>query len=296
MLSCFRSCPRKFYLEFCYGLRPAGLSVDLHAGACFATAIETVYREVWLHKSPLDTAMLKAHAAMLVAWGDFEIPEWKSTAKTFDRMWELVEFYFTKYSPRTDHIQPYFAADGNPTFEYSFAIPLMLEDGFPLHPSGEPFLYSGRIDLLGQMGNRTVIRDEKTMGRSFSSDWSQLWNLRGQFMGYVWAIQQLGIDCDTVVIRGMSVLKTLLDTQEATKTFSRFMIERWYDQLRRDLWRIHRSWDENHFDFNFGETCTSYGKPCIFHNSCESFTPEAWFADFEVRRWSPLTRSKTGDI
>ena len=32
MTTCFRSCPRKFYDEFVLGLRPPGLSIDLHAG------------------------------------------------------------------------------------------------------------------------------------------------------------------------------------------------------------------------------------------------------------------------
>lgn len=311
MMSCFRSCPRKFFLEFCFGLRPPGVSIDLHAGGCFATAIETVYREVWLNNRSLEDALLRAHAAFWLAWGDFQIPEYKVTAKTGDRMWEAVEYYFSKFPPRTDHIQPYFASDGRPTFEYSFAIPLEpTYDGhsddemingfdsgcFPKHPSGEPFLYSGRVDMLGRMGAQTVVRDEKTLGRSFGSDWAQLWNLRGQFIGYTWAMQSLGIECETVVARGVSILKTQLDIQEAVKTYSRFIIDRWHDQLRRDLWRLRRAWDEQYFDFNLGETCTSYGKPCIFHNSCESATPEMWFSDFEVRRWNPLTRSKIEEV
>ena len=123
MLTCFRSCPEKFRLEFVYGLRPPGLSIDLHAGACFALAIETVYRAFWEEGKSLQDALVKAHGVYAVAWGDFEIPTWKATGKTFDRVWEAVEEYFKTWTPRTDHIQPYFT-DGKATFEYTFSIPL----------------------------------------------------------------------------------------------------------------------------------------------------------------------------
>jgi hypothetical protein len=47
MLTCFRSCPQKFLLEFCHGFRPPAISIDLHAGGCFATSLEAFYRAIW---------------------------------------------------------------------------------------------------------------------------------------------------------------------------------------------------------------------------------------------------------
>lgn len=46
MMSCFRSCPQKFFREFVQGYRPAGISIDLHAGGAFALALEEVYKGV----------------------------------------------------------------------------------------------------------------------------------------------------------------------------------------------------------------------------------------------------------
>ena len=141
MRSCFIACPQKFHNEFLLGLRPPGLSVDLHAGACFSTALETVYRSVWTDQLDLDTALLRAEAAFLMAWGDFEVPSYKRTAKTRDRVWEAVESYFKTYPLLTDHVQPYFDSTGKPTYEYSSAIPLepaseaSSENTFPLHLS-----------------------------------------------------------------------------------------------------------------------------------------------------------------
>lgn len=289
MLTCFRSCPQKYYLEFLCGYRPVGVSVDLHAGGCFALAIETVYKQIHLHRQSMDDALVTAHAAFAQAWGTFEIPTYKNTAKTFDRVWEAVEGYFKTWSPLTDHVQPYFTAEGNPTFEYTFAIPLepLGPEGFPSHPSGGPFLYCGRFDMLGTYEGRPIVRDEKTTGATIGDRWSEQWDLRNQFMGYVWACQQCGIDLDTICVRGISILKTKLDYKEAIKPYSRELLGRWYEQLRRDLWRIRQCWDEGYFDYNFADACTTYGN-CMFNRVCGSANKENWLNEFEVRRWSPL--------
>lgn len=308
MRSCFASCPQKFYLEFVRGFRPKGLSIDLHAGACFASALEVVYQEVHLKKATLADALITAHAAFLQQWGNFEIPEWKRTAKTMDRMWEVVEDYFSAYSPLTDHVQPYFAADGKPTFEYTFAIPLepagviqydddgsQLPDhpkygGFPLHPSGSPFLYCGRFDMLGNISGRPVVRDEKTTGSSIGDRWAEQWDLRGQFLGYLWACKECGLDVNEVVVRGVGIQKTQIRQIEAVKSYSEHLIGKWKEQLRRDLWRVRRCWDEGYWDYNFADACTSYGS-CVFTRVCQSATPESWLNEFEVKHWNPLNKN-----
>jgi hypothetical protein len=296
MMTCFRACPRKFYDEFGLGLRPPGLSIDLHAGACFATAIQRTYQRIWVHKNTLADALQWSGAGFFQDWGDFEPPEWKKTAKTKDRVWEAVENYFNVYSPHTDHVRPYFNSKGEPTFEFTFAIPLEPtngragEAGFPTHPDGSPFVYCGRFDMLGSYQDRPCVRDEKTTGRSIGRDWATQWDLRSQFMGYVWACQQSGIDLDTVVVRGIAIQMTQIVHAEAIKVYSQHLIAKWHEQLRRDMWRLRRSWDENYFDFNFGDTCTSYGI-CPFLNACTSPTPENWFTEFEVRRWDPTRKN-----
>lgn len=612
MITCFRSCPQKFRKEFVLGYRPPGISVDLHAGACFATGIEHTYRGFFEKGLPLRDALEFGHAAFALEWGDFQIPEFKRTAKTFDRVWEAVEGYFVKWDPRTDDVQPYFAADGKPTFEYTFAIPLEpcsnslnfppednLPGIFPSHPDGGPFLYCGRFDALGNRHGRPVVRDEKSTGRSIGDGWADQWNLRNQFMGYcvsgdtevltkfgwlpislledgqavaqwdrgqisfvnpskvtrehyvgdmisvdgriqllatpnhrqllldeydhkfkefqlkdfpwsrgaarfitagtridgqdidkafiqllvatqadgylatdsrairfgftkqrkidrmdkilrdlgvaftrtvqgdgrtsfyleasqetdivrnylgeakefgswllqwngecleffidelrywdgcdygtkilyatsnkicadwvetiaplcgrytsrqiipvtteqqehyritisseikksvlrhtitnipwndmvycvtvpssfflirykgkvlvtgnTWACKQAGIPIDTVVVRGIAILKTKIDYEECDKTFPDEMLDRWHEQLRRDLWRIRRAYDENYFDYNFADSCTAYGN-CIFQDVCTSPPDQeaSWLANFQVRRWDPLAKN-----
>jgi PD-(D/E)XK nuclease superfamily protein len=293
MMSTFRSCPRKFYYEFILGLRPPGISIDLHAGGAFAHCLEVVRKEVFLKGSSLDSALLRANAAFEIYWGDFTIPEHKKTNKRPDRVWAAVESYFHQYPPLSDHIQPYFV-DGHPTFEFTFAIPLD-GPGFPVHPvSGEPFLYTGRFDLLGEYMGNPVVEDDKTSGAGHYANWTEKWDLRSQFIGYTWACRELGIDVDSVAVRGVGIQITQIAHAEAIKPYSDVLRARWLEQLRRDLTRLVAAWNEGYFDYNFGEACTDYSN-CIFTQPCQSITPQPWLDLFEVRRWNPTRKDPTAN-
>ena len=299
MISCFRSCPRKFYNEFILGLRPSGLSIDLHAGGAFAHAVEIVRREVHVNGRSVDDALIRANAAFEIYWGDFRVPEHKTTNKRPDRVWAAVERYFTQWGPLTDHIQPYIV-DGKPTLEFTFAIPLEPsvdhrslvsptgEYQFPLHPvTGDPFMYTGRFDMLGDYRGRPVVCDDKTMGQSPGANWSEKWDLRSQFISYTWACKQLGIDADDCVVRGIGILKTEINLAEAIKPYSDALRAKWLEQLRRDLWRIVECWQSDYWDYNMAETCTSYGL-CPYIQACQSIDATPWLKTFDVRRWNPI--------
>jgi hypothetical protein len=315
MIACFRSCPRKFYNEFILGLRPSGLSIDLHAGGAFAHALEVVRKEVFINQRSLADALIRANAAFEIYWGDFRIPEHKTTTKTPERVWSAVEAYFNQYTPRTDHIQPYFV-DGKPTFEFTFAIPLepaidlsktpkyygrpnSFEEGvndeayhaqllWPAHPvTGDPFLYTGRFDMMGEYLGMPIICDDKTSGQGHYGGWSEKWDLRSQFIGYTWACQQLGIEADSVVVRGVGILMKSIALAEAIKPYSDTLRARWLEQLRRDLWRIVEMWQSGYWDYNLAEACTAYGN-CVFSTACQSADPAPWLKTFDVRRWNPV--------
>ena len=302
MTSCFRSCPRKFYNEFILGLRPPGVSIDLHAGGAFAHAVEVVRKEMYLNGHDLPLALMKANAAFQIYWGDFQIPEHKKTSKRPERVWAAVEDYFAAYNPRTDHIQPYMV-DGKPTLEFTFAIPLEpatfdpecrdTRGDWPTHPvTGEPFVYAGRFDMLGEYLGMPIVCDDKTSGSGHYGNWSEKWDLRGQFIGYTWAANVLGIRADSCAVRGVGIMATQTALAEAIKPYSDDLRARWLEQLRRDLWRIVRCWNEGYFDYNFAESCNDYGN-CMFSTACQSNDPDPWLKGFEVRRWNPTAVDPT---
>jgi len=287
MMNCFRACPQKFWNEYVLGLRPAEQSIDLHAGAVFSATLERFYKEVFLHGANSPTALGRAYQTFTTEWGDFIIRKEKHP-KTPENMWAAVEDYVRTYPPQTDSVQPYYLGDA-PSFEFSFAIPLELP-GFPRHPvSGDPFIYVGRFDLLGKKDGRPAIRDEKTAQR-LEANWAEKWDLRSQFLGYCWALQHNGIPCNTVVVRGVIITLTSIRQVEAVKIYPQTLIDRWAEQLRRDLLRIRDSWIEGYWDYNLGDTCTSYSH-CPFIPLCSSASPSNWYDLFEVKRWNPLNRN-----
>lgn len=288
MLTTFRSCHQKFHLAHHLGYRPKGVSIDLHAGACFASAIEETRRQVHFGKRSLPDALLLAQARFMQEWGDIEPPEHnvRKKAKSRDNVWYGVEAYFERWSPLTDYVKPYRTIEDQPTLEYTFSLPLEGDD-FPLHPNGEPFVYAGKFDMLGELYGRPAVCDDKTTS-GIGPTWADQWNLRSQFIGYVWALQQLGFDCDTAVIRGVSFQVSEIKLIEAIRPYTKFIIDRWYEQLRRDLHTLIRCYNEDYWDFDLAEACTAYGG-CQFVNVCGSPNTDSWLTEFEVRRWNPLS-------
>lgn len=288
MMSCFRQCKRKFMYEFVYGLRPPHTSIDLHCGGVFAKTIERFQRKVHEERLPVNLALNDGVQFLIKEWGDHEVPE--KNPKTLDRTVEAFVDYITTYPPGTDPVRPYTNRSGRTSYEFSAAVPLDFE-GFPLHSSGEPFIYCGRFDLLGwhEPSRAPCVRDEKT-AKAAGEKWAEQWDLRSQFLGYCWLGQNSGIeDLRTVVVRGVVIQKTQIKQLEAVKIYPQFLIERWFEQLRRDLWVLRRCWDEGYFDYDLNEACSAYGG-CMFKDICTS-TDEAqprWMENFIVRRWNPL--------
>lgn len=298
MISTFRSCPQKFFNEFCLGLR-SETSIDLHAGAVFSATLERFYREVYKNGCDIPTALGRAYQTFVHDWAGFVLINPKHP-KTEANMWAAVESYVGTYPPKTDPCQPYTA--NAESFEFSFAIPLDFP-GFPMHPiSGDPFLYVGRFDQLGMWNGRPVVRDEKTAQR-LETNWSEKWDLRSQFLGYCWALQHNGIKCNTAIVRGVIITTKEVRQVEAIKVYPQFLIDRWFEVLKRDTTRLAKMWNfyqnmvdtgmdfpNSAFDFNLADSCTAYSG-CPYVSLCSSPKPELWYSNFSVKRWNPLDRN-----
>lgn len=294
MLNTWRSCNQRFHRMYHEGYHPKGVSIDLYAGGLFADACREVRQQVFEFHKPLPDALLMAQARFFQNWGDIEPPPNKMK-KGKDNVWNGVEAYFARWSPFTDDVQPFMTTEGKPTLEYTFSYPLepitrtQAEGGFPAHPSDPslPFMYGGKFDMLGTMKGLVVPLDEKTTS-GIGPTWADQWNLRSQFIGYVWALQQAGMDCNNAVIRGIAFLTNEIKLAESIRPYSNSLIAKWYEQVRRDLWKIVQAYNDDYWDYNFGESCTAYGN-CPFVAVCESPNPENWLTEFEVRHWSPLS-------
>src|SRR5260370_38268670 len=57
MLNCFRTCNQRFFNEFILGLRPAEISIHLHARAAFRGALDRFSHNFWPKQMDQKTAI-----------------------------------------------------------------------------------------------------------------------------------------------------------------------------------------------------------------------------------------------
>lgn len=287
MLKTFRACRRKFLLEYLLHWKTRSPSIHLHAGQAFASALEATRRAFWEQGLDAETALGRGAAALITAYGTFEEPH--DTAKTLPRMLGALEYYFSRWPLESDPVKPYNWAPNKYAIEFSFASPLPFH-----HPvTGEPLIYTGRSDFIGEMDGALYIVDDKTTS-SLGASWMHQWDLRSQFTGYTWAARDVSaIPVQGCMVRGVSILKTKYDTAEVITYRPEWMVERWLTQVQHDLTQMVECWESGYFDYNLDEECNSYGG-CSFKRVCLSDHPQEWLdADFEKRVWDPLSRVET---
>lgn len=286
MLSTFRSCPQKMFRTYVEHWKPKSESVHLRAGGAFAKGIEVARRSFYEQKETADVAEARGIAALLEHYGDFSPPP--ESAKSLERTAGALEFYFEQYPLGNDGADPITLASGARGIEFSFAEPLGIS-----HPvTGAPLLYTGRSDMVAHFAGGIYIYDEKTAS-SLGATWSRQWEMRSQFTGYTWAGQQLGLDVSGVIVRGVSILKTKYDTLQAITYRSKYEVQRWLDQVHRDIARMIRCWEDGYWDYSLDHACAEYGG-CALERVCKSANPETWInMYFEKRVWDPLARKET---
>ena len=286
LMAGFKSCPRKAELEMFYHWKPQNQSVHLHAGAAYASGIEAGRIAFYLEGKDEDTSVATAIAECLRSYGDFQCPA--DSAKSADRTAGALEFYFSQYRLGEDKAIPLSLPGGKSGIEFNFLEPLDLR-----HPeTGDPLLYSGRMDMMCDYEGMKLGEDDKTASQ-LGASWPRQWDLRSQFTGYVWGAGRAGIKLDGFLVRGVSILKTKYDTLQAITYRPAWMIERWYEQLLRDITRMIQSWESGYFDYNLDHACAEYGG-CPFRSVCQMRDSSSLLhQQFERRRWDPVARTET---
>jgi hypothetical protein len=315
ILAAAKSCNYKFWLEYCADWKPREPSVHLHAGASFARGlevarkafysgvIETAVREEYLdangqpakrlawkseQSTPVDAASAEAlgTGALLASYGTFECPE--DSAKSASRMAGALEFYFDNYPLGADGALPVTLPSGKKGIEISFAEPLPIA-----HPeSGDPLLYCGRLDMVAEFAGGVFGEDDKTTS-SLGATWSRQWDLRSQFTGYSWGMKQsAGIKLQGMLVRGISILKTKYETQQAITYRPDWMVDEWFSYTCDLVEELVKNWKRGVWRKTLDHACTDYGG-CAFRQPCLSPDPQPWLSQyFERRNWNPLTREE----
>lgn len=281
-LAALRSCPMKAFRTYVEHWKPKRESVHLVAGGAFAKGLEESRDAFYVKGLSQQDAEAVGLTALIKAYGDFECPA--DSAKSLERMCGALEFYYDAYPFATEAATPSLIG-GKRAIEFSFAEPLPI-----LHPqTGEPLFYTGRTDQIVDFAGGVYVEDDKTASQ-LGASWGRQWEMRSQFTGYIWAAQQAGINAQGALVRGVSILKTKYDTQQAVTYRSPYELDRWYQQTLRDVKRAIQMWEEGYWDYNLDHACAEYAG-CSLVQVCKSSSPEPWLEmNFEKRVWDPLAR------
>lgn len=286
MMASFKSCPQLFYKQYVANWKPKELSVHLHAGGAFAKGIETAREAFFARNESSEDACAEGLSALLKAYGDFACPA--DSAKSAERMAGAFEFYFDHYPLERGNCEPIILPSGKQGIEFSFVEPLPIA-----HPeTGDPILYSGRMDAILNFAGGVFIFDEKTTS-SLGATWSRQWDLRSQFTGYCWGTGRAGIRVDGAVVRGISILKTKYETQEVISYRPEWQVDRWLADTCAWIEIAIDMWNKDRWLLNLDHACTEYGG-CAFRQACLSQDEKPWLETyFERRFWNPITREET---
>lgn len=283
MMASFKSCPQLFKKIYIDQWKSKQTKVDLHAGGAFAKGLEVARRAFYEQELDHANSYALGLRALTVAYGDFECPA--DNPKSLERVLSALSFYYDNYPFNHQTAFPILLPGGKRAIEVSFAHPLPI-----LHPiTGQPLLYCGRGDAVVNYAGDNYICDEKTT-KSLGPSWAGQWGLRGQFLGYTWGFRNNGFRVAGTLVRGVSILKTKHDTQEAICNFSPFEVDRWYGELLEWITEIVTCWKTDRWKYNFDSSCSQYGG-CGFKDVCKQENENPWLRQFfERRHWDPILR------
>jgi hypothetical protein len=285
ILATYKSCPKLFYLNTIQGWKSKDPSVHLRAGAAFARGIEVAREKYYVEGVAADQAQAFGLGALLQSYGDFECPP--DSPKSAERTAGALEFYFEHY-PLNEDSPPITLPSGKRGIEFNFVHPLPID-----HPeTGDPLVYCGRMDAILNYAGGVYICDEKTAS-SLGPTWSRQWDLRSQFSGYAWGCREAGIRVDGVIVRGVSILKTKYDTQEAISYRPDWQVDRWYEEMLEWVEDMVAAYRKGKWRHNLDHACGDFGG-CGFRQVCASQDESPWLTTyFEQRDWDPIMRKET---
>lgn len=286
MRDSFKACRRKFYYEYVRNRQPSSKSIHLHAGGAFAAACEAVRIARYHHQRTWRESLLDGTRVLMQRWGESDSVDLAGTGKSMENMVCALWSYFEHFGLDQDTIHPFIKHDGSPAVEHSFAIPI---EGTKHPETGEPFLYVGRFDMLAERNGILYVVDEKTTS-AMGEQWAKQWPLRGQFIGYAWAAQSFGHPVAGAIVRGTKITNSgNLGHAECLIQIPPYLIDKWLEQLKRDLNELTQCYTENRWDYEFASACGSYGG-CPFQLVCESRFEDPWLdSNYESRTWNPVT-------
>ena len=291
MRTAWDACQRKFLLGHIYNLRAGDPSEHLVFGGAYARGLEVARKEYYSGNSDKRNYLGKAFIECIREW-DTELDDpLIDLSKSLPNCLMAILYYFDEYDMGSDWLKPLAYEDGEAAVEFTFAQPLAHHQ----HPSGNPMLYAGRLDMLVNYASEPAVYDDKTTSQ-LGAQWINSWSLNSQMTGYIWAARQAGYNTTTAIIRGVSILKKGNGTAQAIEHRTDWEIASWFDLLNHNLEGMLWSYDngEDAFLPSYGQACSAYGG-CPYKQLCKKENWKDWVEpDFHEYVWDPLALAEGG--
>lgn len=302
----FVMCPTRWMYAFLFSITTTAPSIHLHAGGAFARGLEVARKAFYQYGKSEAEAKRDGLEAIIIAYGNFVPVETRSGDKSLDNVIRAYDSYLKMYGLGRDRVKPYVDEAGKVMCEFTFTVATEVRNpscGHCNHNNepevavcsncGEaldPILYCGRSDMIGLFNDSLWVVDEKT-ATQLGDSWAGQFDLDSQFTGYVAAARyHLRKPVAGAIVRGVGLLKTKITHSEVVLTRNQWMIDRWWNQLHRDLRRMVRSYCEGEFDMALTKSaCGAYGG-CTYKTLCESSEPRRWLNQYRIRHWDPLAK------
>lgn len=274
---------------------PNSLGIHLHAGGAFADLMEQTRTLVYgKAQMSVEDALQACYLRFVKRWGDIDPPA--GVYKDFINVWSAVEYYWQVYHPDRDDLKPLIQMhDDEPAVEFRFSVPLPIA-----HPdTGDPLLYSGRIDMLGERNGLLYAVDDKTTG-AMGDKWAAQWKMRWQFLAYLWALRELGYNPAGFLVRGLCIQQTQFKHMEVPVAFHQRTFDLWHMNMlhqleslvaayqhSKSLWPDPSCWQV--WGRAFGQCC----EHCEMIEPCTADDPWDVLDSWPVRFWNPTLKDPT---
>lgn len=304
MRASFVACPQQFAWRYIFRWQPLGVSVDLLAGKAFAAGMEEARRAFYLLGASPQQAIGLGAAKLIKVYGEYEPPE--GHPKTCENLLCALDYALSEAWPlEEDTLVPMttiFSVSKGLEFSFALALP------GNMHPdTGEPLLYAGRFDMIGNVGGTLWVVDDKTTQR-LGQPWRRQWDLRSQFTGYVKAAREFGYQVEGVIVRGVSILKYGNGHEQVMTYRPDWLVDAWWEQLVNHDVPIMKAyyeecrdkWERNDLGFltqvwprAYDSACSAYSG-CPYKDLCLSREPQNWVkGNFVKATWNPISGTET---
>ena len=271
-MSVWKSCPRRFFLEYVSGLVRKE-DIKSHALTFGEAAHKTIEMR---YQGAAQQAAINAGLAIINKTDLALIDSTEQHSPDFFS--RLMNNYFLTYP--NDFLQPPIAV------EVSLVSPLT-----------DRISWSGKVDLITKYLDKPTIIDHKTTSK-IDDRFAVQARLSDQFTGYIWLAQQAGYDIDVAMVNGLQTYNYKIKPKTGSPySFGRYStyrspeeIEEWKEETIRNVTRIIEDLESNRFATRKPHACTDFFSLCPFNNICGA--PQAMRESmkdaFGVRPWNML--------